>query len=157
MPSLLCLLTDTVKTHSLCLGQSLVPKAHISCSFTAMFKRLTVSCLSCSVPDASILPSRCLGPKVCPSDQPLCRSQTSAGCSLCPSLQDMLHLLTKEETGAKMYLRKTVSAATLEGNRRQTAPSQRYGLRPLCSRCPPSSCTSTLSSCRETWAGPAAS
>lgn len=73
MPSLLCLLTDTVKTHSLCLGQSLVPKAHISCSFTAMFKRLTVSSLSCSVPDTSILPSWCLGPKVCLSDQPCVR------------------------------------------------------------------------------------
>lgn len=136
MPSLLCLLTDTVKTRSLCLGQSLAPKAHISCSFTAMFKRLTVSSLSCSVPDTSLLPSWCLGPKVCLSDQPLCQSQTSTGCSLCPSLRDMLHLFTKEETGAKIYPRKTVSAATLEGNRRQTAPSQRHGLRPLCSEMP---------------------
>lgn len=56
MPSLLCLHTDIVKTHppGACLGQSHVPKAHISCSFTpvtAMFKLLVVLSLSCSGPD----------------------------------------------------------------------------------------------------------
>lgn len=78
MPSLLCLLTDTVKTHPPCLGQSRVPKAHISCLFTsvtAMFKLLSVSSLSCSVRDTSTLSSRCLGPNVCPPDQTPCQSR----------------------------------------------------------------------------------
>lgn len=89
MPSLLCLLTDIVKTHppGACLGQSRVPKARISCLFTpvtAMFKVLAVSSPSCSGPDTNTLSSKCLGPNMCPPGQPPCQLQTSTHSSLRP-------------------------------------------------------------------------
>ena len=52
-----------------CLGQSSVPKALISCLFvsvTAMFRLLTGSSLSCSVPDTNTLSTQSLGPTVRP-------------------------------------------------------------------------------------------
>lgn len=66
---------NTVKTHPpcTCLGQSCVPKARISCLFvsvTAMFKLLTSSSVSCSVPDTNTRSSRNVGPNVHPPGQP---------------------------------------------------------------------------------------
>lgn len=78
--SLLCPLADTVKTHPpcACLSQSRIPEAHLSCLFTsvsAIFKPLTISSLSRSVPDTSTHSSRCLGPNACPPSPSPCQSQ----------------------------------------------------------------------------------
>ena len=88
-PSLLCLLTDVVRTHPphACLGQSHVPKACVTCLFTsvtATFKVLAVSSPSCAVPDTNTLSFRCLGPSVHPPGQPPCQLQTSPPSSLSP-------------------------------------------------------------------------
>lgn len=84
-----------------CLGQSSVPKARISCLFvsvTAMLRLLTGSSLSCSVPDTNTLSTQSLGPTVLPCvHHRLLLALPYVHVS--PSLQDMLHLFTMEETG----------------------------------------------------------
>lgn len=71
-----------------------------------------------------------------------------------PSLQDMLHLFPTEETGAEIDPRNTVSAATLEGSRRQTACSGAVASAPSASRCPPCSIARAASCPKGPWAGP---
>lgn len=144
MPSLLCLLTDTVQTHPPCLGQSHVPKAHISCLFasvTGMFKLLPVSSLSCSVPDTSTLSSRCLGPNVCPPDQTPCQSRLPLAIPYVLLFRTCSIYLPWKKLEQRSIRRKpSRQQPWRETEDRQSLPSPpvppRHGLRLLCSEMP---------------------
>lgn len=142
MPSLLCLLTDTVKTHPPCLGQSHVPK---NARFLLVLVRQSsyvratacvISVLFCAR-HTSMLSSPCLGPIVRPSGEPPCHllfpKSFSSGRVAC---------IYRGRNWGKDLPERNGLCSNRGGKRRQTAPRhprnthQCHGLRPVCSETP---------------------
>lgn len=153
MPSWLCLLTDQC-----CHNSPTPPCACRSESLSArLFKLLTVSSRPVLCQTLPLFPPG-LRVRMCglPASPRVSRRLhllfLMSGVS--PSLQDMLHLFSMEETGAEIDPRKTVSTATLGGSRRQTAYPRAVVSAPSASRCPPCSTTRAAACPKGPWAGP---